>query len=670
MSQPEHARGRRTGAGAQRRRRLSCIGICAAAATGGLAGLPAEGTVTGDGVVDGHSITVLHNIDMVSALGWTPGERIRVSVLRDDVTVGTATGTAVTTVEGAGLEVNHEGAPAPGDCWDGTTPDIQPGDVVKVTNGTLTDEVTVDDIRFTGRPTVEAGTGDVLMSVFARRHDGTPFTAAELDVAEFRGGGLRADIGGDPAYMRVEAVDATNGRFRIRYVAPFAFQRNREGLSPDEIRRLLLTETSGHMIGFGHTEPAADAQIIEGLGQNTAPAAGCEGAPMARYAVTELSLPAINLANRGSGLTVGGVSEDSGSVRVRLRSDTTGVLSEPVTPAPATGSQTWTVRFTAEQLTGLADGLVTVSATYTDAGSGSSLTGRTSTIVKDLVAPAPPSASVPGGSYLGRQDVSLNADPTAGVRYTLGDGSQPAPTATSGSRYPGGRIAITSSRVLKTVAVDSAGNVSDVASERYSIVSRITPARPRIGDVTADPHRMLVRWAPPPANGGPPVEGYRIRVYRRTRPVRTLLAGPDATRRTVRRLANDHWYRFTVQARNSVGYGVASVRSDVVFLRGTPTRPRIRRAFPGARGGRDTARTTWAAPRSDGGRRITGYRVVALRPAGNGSVASRHTSPMLRPGARARTMRLPAGRYRFRVYAFNRLGRSALSPRSNRVRAR
>ena len=187
----------------------------------------AQATVTGGGVTDGHSITVFHNIDMVSALGWTPGEEISVRVIRNGVTIGTATGPAVDPAgEGAGLEVNHgpEGTPQAGDCWGGTTPDIQPGDVVQVTNGTLTDEVTVDDLRFTGQPTVDAATGYVVVPVFARRHDGTPFTAAELDGAEFRSGSdLRANSADDPNSVQVDAVDAANGLFEVRYRFPFAF---------------------------------------------------------------------------------------------------------------------------------------------------------------------------------------------------------------------------------------------------------------------------------------------------------------------------------------------------------------------------------------------------------------------------------------------------------------
>jgi hypothetical protein len=635
----------------------------------------AQATVTGGGVTDGHSITVFHNIDMVSALGWTPGEEISVRVIRNGVTIGTATGPAVDPAgEGAGLEVNHgpEGTPQAGDCWGGTTPDIQPGDVVQVTNGTLTDEVTVDDLRFTGQPTVDAATGDVVVPVFARRHDGTPFTAAELDGAEFRSGSdLRANSADDPNSVQVDAVDAANGLFEVRYRFPFAFSRNRAGLSPTQIQDVLLTETTGHMVGFGHTEPPpADAQIVEGFGESSFPAAGCEGSPMARYAVTQVAPTALNLTNESSGLDVSGVSRNASSVQVVLRSGVGEVTADPVTPTPAAGVQSWTAHVTPAQLAGLGEGLVTVAARYSDAATGATLTGRTQSVIRDMTAPDPPVAALPGGSYLGRQSVHANAGPEAVVRYTLGDGSQPAPTATTGSRYTGRPLSITSSQVLKMVAVDSAGNASAVVTERYRLTPRLTPARPRIGPVNVKPGRATVRWTPPLANGGPRVSGYRIRVYRRTRLVRTVVAGPRARQRTIHGLANGHWHRFTVAARNSVGFGVESTRSNIVTPRGRPARPRIRRASPGARGGAVAARVRWRAPVSNGGRRIAAYRVKALRLSPDGSVASRRVSRRLRPSKRATTMRLAHGRYRFRVRAVNRFGPSHWSMRSNVVRSR
>ena len=124
-----------------RRQRCRLLAAATVALTaGGLIGSTgppsAQAAVTGEGVAEGHNVTVFHNIDMVSAMGWAPGEQITVRVLRNGVPIGTATGPAVNPLgEGAGLEVNHGpvGPPQLGDCWDRTTPDIRPGDVVTTT---------------------------------------------------------------------------------------------------------------------------------------------------------------------------------------------------------------------------------------------------------------------------------------------------------------------------------------------------------------------------------------------------------------------------------------------------------------------------------------------------------------------------------------------------------
>ena len=100
-----------------------------------------------------------------------------------------------------------------------------------------------------------------------------------------------------------------------------------------------------------------------------------------------------------------------------------------------------------------------------------------------------------------------------------------------------------------------------------------------------------------------------------------------------------------------------------------PGRARIGKAYPGARGGKVTAKATWTAPLSDGGSPITGYRVTVRRVSLDGDVLSTVTS--VRPAsARAWTARLPRGYHRFSVAALNAKGPGATSALSNRARAR
>ena len=69
-------------------------------------------------------------------------------VYRGPHKIASASGPAVDTPEGPGLEVNHgpDGVAVRGDCWEGATPDILPGDRIVVTGDGGTDEIFVDDI--------------------------------------------------------------------------------------------------------------------------------------------------------------------------------------------------------------------------------------------------------------------------------------------------------------------------------------------------------------------------------------------------------------------------------------------------------------------------------------------------------------------------------------------
>lgn len=101
-----------------------------------------------------------------------------------------------------------------------------------------------------------------------------------------------------------------------------------------------------------------------------------------------------------------------------------------------------------------------------------------------------------------------------------------------------------------------------------------------------------------------------------------------------------------------------------------PSTPRIGRARAGKRGGPATATVRWTAPARNGGAAITGYRVRAELVRAGGRVVKVRTSAMVSAGSHRLTMRLPHGRYRFRVVAYNHAGSSPLSAASRVVRAR
>ncbi len=153
----------------------------------------------------------------------------------------------------------------------GGTPDIRPGDRIVVTAGTARNEVTVDDIRWTGAPELAAN-GDVVIRGVAIRADGTVIPPAVLDSGEFRNESGKYRATPDA----VEADPGVHGGFVVRYRAPYLGFRNSDGLTETQRKQALLTE-DGHAIGIGHTEPLPrESMLVDGLADVTGPAVGCE----------------------------------------------------------------------------------------------------------------------------------------------------------------------------------------------------------------------------------------------------------------------------------------------------------------------------------------------------------------------------------------------------------
>lgn len=236
----------------------------------------------------GKNISVFHNIDFVAAIGYQPGTEMTVEVFKKDGTTlkGTATGTAVDAEgEGAGLEVNHgpEGAPVPGDCWEGTVPNVVPGDLIRVTgtnpNGTeVTDEVLVDNIRINRAPADNTATvknkTDVIVRGVASYANGTPIPIAKLNSGEVRQPKPR--FRANPNRI-IRTPGTTNGWTAI-YRAPYKIFQMPDPLTLAQQKRAVLNGT--HAMGYGHVAPLPpETQLVEGVGTANGPAAGCPGGP-------------------------------------------------------------------------------------------------------------------------------------------------------------------------------------------------------------------------------------------------------------------------------------------------------------------------------------------------------------------------------------------------------
>jgi hypothetical protein len=113
--------------GARVARRRTRALISAAAALGATAALaaPAGAVVNGS-----HVVAVLPATQGLELSGYPAGDTLNVHVIRNTVTIGSATG--VTDDTGA-LAIAGGGPPSP--CWTGSTPQILPGDTVTVDDG-------------------------------------------------------------------------------------------------------------------------------------------------------------------------------------------------------------------------------------------------------------------------------------------------------------------------------------------------------------------------------------------------------------------------------------------------------------------------------------------------------------------------------------------------------
>src|SRR5271165_4846502 len=157
---------------------------------------------------------------------------------------------------------------------------------------------------------------------------------------------------------------------------------------------------------------------------------------------------------------------------------------------------------------------------------------------------------------------------------------------------------------LVAAAAILVGAVGVPAASAAEAQAAHVPGAPSHVAALAQNHGALVSWRAPSADGGAPVTGYVIKAFpsgktARTRAVRSFLVGG---------LRNGTTYRFTVAAVNASGTGPASRRSAAVRPQAA-TAPGTPRSIAAVAGYQEIA-VSWAAPKSDGGAPVTGYRVT------------------------------------------------------------
>jgi hypothetical protein len=465
----------------------------------GGAGAASASLPSPDSVRPGKNITVFHNIDFVAAFGHSVGEDVQVDVIRSGHRIATARGAAAATDEGGALEVNHgpEGAPLPGDCWEGATPDVRPGDHIRVTTEGGTDEVIVDDLMIESM-TREAGLNGVVEAanndasddeVWVRGYarsgvDGSPIPVERLDSAEFRDT-INNQLRLVPNEVVADAT-RTDGGWIAKYRAPFNFVKDPQSVS----QTLAALVRDGHGMGFGHTEVLPpDTMLVEGAGSANGPAGGCEVSPALATSVGTVSEDELvvakteGLGDDDAALTVAGWAEASlDAAEVEVRDETGATVVKPVAGlvAGATAQQGWGATLTKGELAGLGQGELTVRLLV-----GGTATGVAKTVLYDTVAPVISVTPEPG-SYERSQEVEVTGDEP--VTYRL-DG---APARGYDDPIEIGQGVHT----LELRSEDAAGNVTTRTLEYRIDAPPVTqpdpaPAQPQTRAQTAAPATAL-----------------------------------------------------------------------------------------------------------------------------------------------------------------------------------
>lgn len=183
--------------------------------------------IANDPPADGHSLIAFPERDFVSATGYPAAEGPYVFTLFRGATVVQS---ASINSDAAGVaEVNHPG----GTCWNLTTPDLRPGDVVRITNAAgIAEQTTVANVS--AERGIATGPGTIQVHGTARDGAGLPIPVDQLQHRFISAGGL-FDANGRRDLRAGSALDGT-----LAYDAPGStrWTATYTGLSAADMLRL------------------------------------------------------------------------------------------------------------------------------------------------------------------------------------------------------------------------------------------------------------------------------------------------------------------------------------------------------------------------------------------------------------------------------------------------
>lgn len=408
----------------------------------------------------GGGIVVFPERDFVTLEGYAPNAAATIEVFRNDVRLSHATGT---TDQTGFLEVNHPG----GECWIGRTPDILPGDKIRVALGGAVDQTTTANVT-TGAPIIQ---GDVVV-VHGTADDITrpglqPLPLANIEqrlinpafTSGTNGRRLGAPGDGTLAYDPV----GPNNPDGINWTATYTEASTQGDLAAD-IASGAVADAESRILWLGQ-DPLAEAELtIFETPVDGGPQAPCD-APLARTAITDVDRQIVNIATVRRPLVVSGVAiAETEAVEVSVPGGGQNAATFTDGPTPESG-KTWTASIPAAELGALGQGRFVVTAAFR--GPGAPNNPGTLALSKDTVAPRAPTATPLPNRYFRSQRVSLESEAGATIRFST-NGFNPA----INGRVFGAQIVVTSTQTIQAVAIDAAGNTSTLKAFSYVITKK------------------------------------------------------------------------------------------------------------------------------------------------------------------------------------------------------
>jgi hypothetical protein len=446
----------------------------------------------------GAILSVFPSRDFVTTINWpklTTGT-YTINVIRNGVNVASA----VTADPNAGI--NHPG----GVCWDTVTPDIRPGDVVRITDPNGVANQTTTQALSIGTPTADAN-GNLVVHGTAASAGGNPvavgaqFPAAQVEARILSPKGLlystgRRDVRTGAGKQGTLTYDAPTG---TNWTAVFPIQANGGVITPGDVS--LATDPASQptaiWLGTGTLTESTNTELIgAGRGIVAGPQAPCT-APLAKGPSIPTLAPASDSGVAGDNITniatptFTGVPGSVGAgATINLHVDGAAAAAGSTTVSP-------TLTYSVAPGVALADGVHSITVGEVDPVSGvETLSNGALSVTIDTAAPAVPATpALAAGSDSGASatdnitNVTLpsftgTAEAGSSVSLSVDGAARATGKADAAGNYT---IALTGTaladgvRTIAATATDVAGNAS-TASTALSVTIRT--AAPTVPTVT------------------------------------------------------------------------------------------------------------------------------------------------------------------------------------------